>query len=586
MGNVIQVDFPQPVPILFEFLQAFVLDLRQVIRLDCFTTMGFYGKLVINVAVMPIVCAVGCYAYYMNQKRTIGLVITAGGADESAYATAAIRLKQNIFVSIFVLYPLMCTVLFRVPQCRSLGDESFHEEDFDINCGSGSFLGVTALSMLGIMLVPVGVPTAFYMFMRRKITSLGGVSTTTIGGAKLVAEGEPDEADHYGFLVRDMQPEYWFYEIITYTRKLMLGGLALVVGRGTLAQVYFVCTVESFFLMYHMRAFPYINMKHNILDGVGHCILLLTYTCTFILKVGEQDMENEIFPRAGYGWFLVFLYVVVLPSPIAYYYLKDRRANKADSDKDPEFSDHGADNGADIFYENPLGDSPDGSTVAGSTSTASAARTGMAKLAKMAREGKEMREQLQALNSENGALRTQVEQLGGQVKQTSAALSAKDSALKAATDGAALAEANTQSAAEVAAATIAVGPKRFDARRPSQIVQMQEWWVYNILVEALMSLKGLECQASNRSIVTRAHVSQHRIGPSVQTSIHVIACDIPLLAGCRAGCSRRPRSPTRSKPSSSTSRTSWRGSGTRAPWSARTSSSSGPSTSRSSRKAK
>ena len=31
-----------------------------------------------------------------------------------------------------------------------------------------------------------------------------------------------------------------YYEIVTYTRKLILGGLSIFIGRGSLAQVYFV----------------------------------------------------------------------------------------------------------------------------------------------------------------------------------------------------------------------------------------------------------------------------------------------------------------------------------------------------------
>ena len=45
-------------------------------------------------------------------------------------------------------------------------------------------------------------------------------------------------------------------EIVTYSRKLCLGGLAVFVGRGTMAQSYFVATVEAVFLMHHMRAYP------------------------------------------------------------------------------------------------------------------------------------------------------------------------------------------------------------------------------------------------------------------------------------------------------------------------------------------
>lgn len=39
-------------------------------------------------------------------------------------------------------------------------------------------------------------------------------------------------------------------------RKLLLAGLSVVMARGTMAQVYFVAAVESFFLCYHFRTYP------------------------------------------------------------------------------------------------------------------------------------------------------------------------------------------------------------------------------------------------------------------------------------------------------------------------------------------
>ena len=38
-------------------------------------------------------------------------------------------------------------------------------------------------------------------------------------------------------------------EIVTFTRKLLLGGLSIVVGRGTMAQTYFVACTEALFLV-------------------------------------------------------------------------------------------------------------------------------------------------------------------------------------------------------------------------------------------------------------------------------------------------------------------------------------------------
>jgi hypothetical protein len=45
-------------------------------------------------------------------------------------------------------------------------------------------------------------------------------------------------------------------EQVTYTRKLVLGGLSVFMGRGTLAQSYFVAAVEGGFLMCLFRRTP------------------------------------------------------------------------------------------------------------------------------------------------------------------------------------------------------------------------------------------------------------------------------------------------------------------------------------------
>merc|ERR1712096_9103 len=99
-----------------------------------------------------------------------------------------------------------------------------------------------------------------------KKESLGGVvNETALGGAKLAPDDADDESDTYGFLIRDYRPQYWFHEIVTYSRKLLLGGISVVMGRGTMAQTYFVISTEAFYLMHHMRTYPFVIYKQR--DG-------------------------------------------------------------------------------------------------------------------------------------------------------------------------------------------------------------------------------------------------------------------------------------------------------------------------------
>lgn len=113
MQNVIDITFPEPVPTFAEFLKILMVDVRTVINLECWNVGGFYGKLWTNLLVVPILFFSVCGFVWVSQRRTIAQVIAAGGADESAYVTANVKLQQNLAIGTFLLYPMITTTLFR-----------------------------------------------------------------------------------------------------------------------------------------------------------------------------------------------------------------------------------------------------------------------------------------------------------------------------------------------------------------------------------------------------------------------------------------------------------------------------------------
>merc|ERR1712072_772263 len=193
-----------------------------------------------------------------------------------------------------------------------------------------------------------------------------------------------DESDTYGFLIRDYRPQYWYHEIVTYSRKLLLSGISVVMGRGTMAQTYFVITIEAFFQMHHMRTYPFVVYKHNVMEALGHCSLMLLYAITLILRNEDEDTwDAEWFPKDGYGWFIVFLFAIVLPAPTVYFYCRD--------DDTAATSDGKLGEG---FEENPLAiELGDDSAATDDKDEDQTAQPGRAKLAKMQREGKHARSQ-------------------------------------------------------------------------------------------------------------------------------------------------------------------------------------------------
>jgi hypothetical protein len=198
------------------------------------------------------------------------------------------------------------------------------------------------------------------------------------------------------------------------------------------ARAYFVASIESIFLMHHFRSYPYAVHKHNVLDGFGHTALVLTYMVTLILRHDENDTSvwaNEWFPQAGYGYFIVFLYVVVLPSPSIYFYFKHRNDGDVKDDSAASISEE---------FTNPIGNAADSNVFDDSDadSNAKAARqlagplesreqsrnpafspAAVAKLNRVARENRVeneiLRKQVTELSEQNEQLRMSVIASGG-----------------------------------------------------------------------------------------------------------------------------------------------------------------------------
>ena len=211
-------------------------------------------------------------------------------------------------------------------RCQYFGEAAFHEDDYTIDCSTTKFTLTVVFAVIVIILIPFGVPAIFTVLMLRAKQSIGGaVNETALGGAKLVPDDADDESDTYGFLIKDYRPQYWYHEIVTYSRKLLLGGISVVMGRGTMAQTYFVISAEAFYLMHHMRTYPFVIYKHNVIEALGHCALMLLYAISLILRNEDADAwDAEWFPKEGYGWFIVFLFAIVLPSPTVYFYCRDK----------------------------------------------------------------------------------------------------------------------------------------------------------------------------------------------------------------------------------------------------------------------
>lgn len=341
------------------------------------------------------------------------------------------------------LYPTITSTLFRIPHCRELSTEEFHEEDYTLECSSGRYVLIQVVGVITTILIPVGVPALSLYYMRAKAINLGGVANMNgSGGAKLVLEDEDDDSDGFAFLVKDFKPEYYYHEIVHFLRKLILNGVVVLFGRGSMGQIFFAATTSILFLCHHVRTFPYVVHKHNVIEGIGQAALLLVYvTCLVLRNDSAMVWADEWFTPTYYGIFVAFLYFVVVPSPIVY-----TLATKGDMSLSDNDDEGGFDNPlvADMF-ENDVSSSGDQDMEDAAVTRRSSRHQGAGKA-----RGK-MLQQLESAHAQAQAQKKEIQQLKKRLQTAQAA-----------------AAASTATTTDVEVAP------QWNTRRPSQVMQMKE----------------------------------------------------------------------------------------------------------------
>ncbi len=138
-----------------------------------------------------------------------------------------------------------------------------------------------------------------------------------------------------------------------------------------------------------------VRAQHNQVDALGHAALMLTYTITLILRNSEDSFAQESFPREGYGWFILFIYVFILPGPTIINFCSESRKQTPNLD-----TLSSAD------FANPLSADVEDSSVNSTFQQESVAGSGasISMLAKVSRDKLELQSQLERLRMENAAL--------------------------------------------------------------------------------------------------------------------------------------------------------------------------------------
>jgi len=295
LGSTLDISYRRVLPS-FEYVLSLIrplfLDVSDLLSWQCWG--GFYALLWTRVLAMPLCLLALVFVRFR--------CFTPRGKPDKYNA------RKQLLIFTFLLYPKVSHWLFSYFICRQLGPsakDDYLEADYSISCGSSSYTLTQIPVIVLIVLIPVGIPSSLYMVMmwsRARSARLfeqlpaADVSEILTADARFAvfAHGRMLRQGGLRSLVKFYRPECFYFELIDWTRKVVLTGLLLFANRGTLGQTFFGVFLTIGFLSLTIWLRPYAATRNNVLHFLtqaGETILMLV---SLALRAGGPGAVDKL----------------------------------------------------------------------------------------------------------------------------------------------------------------------------------------------------------------------------------------------------------------------------------------------------
>ena len=317
LGDILDFNFPGLFGDVIEFLRPLIdlwgLLFRALGPSECFGFAGFNSRWYLRVLGLPGMMSFVVFIIYLVQLKMRDHVEAMGAA------------KSNFAFVVFFCYPTICIVAFAAFMCRPLtAEKSFLELDDAVFCEDSSHVAMQVASGIVIVVVSISLPVALLVMLVRKARSYDLESRDSYTPvAKRLAVDLGVDVSTAAFAVRDIvlgrdfsfvmdayNPKYLWWEAIDMLRKLVLVGLVLLAGRGSVFQLSVALVMSFSFFALHILTLPYKVMADNAFRAATE---LHVFVAIAVALVYKTDLSLEKVTADAYDAVLFATFILLVP---------------------------------------------------------------------------------------------------------------------------------------------------------------------------------------------------------------------------------------------------------------------------------
>ena len=203
---------------------------------------------------------------------------------------------------LFFAYPLVTNVAFDAFPCHKLAEGDFLKADVSIQCGSSQHDDAISLAWAAIAIYPIGLLALSAALLYRARKAILSHQPTAFAVA-------------IGFLYKEYDVLFFWWELIEMLRRLVLVGLMVVVESGRMMQLAIATMLAIMFLFFQLMASPYSDSRDNFLASTTSFSIVLCFLCAVFFKyaalVDLKDIQDKMSPEQRDVFILESKYVAL-----------------------------------------------------------------------------------------------------------------------------------------------------------------------------------------------------------------------------------------------------------------------------------
>eukprot|EP01046_Picozoa_sp_COSAG06_P023440 COSAG06_NODE_1862_length_8199_cov_7.440741_2_plen_2345_part_00 len=153
-----------------------------------------------------------------------------------------------------------------------------------------------------------------YLASRAHGQMIDGKSEEKAGVEHEANEDAKRVLERFSFLCQTYEPQFYYWEIVTYVKKLLLAGILIFVEPGSTTQLFCGCFTSFFFFAALARATPYKSSKTDRVALISEANLFVTLLCLLMMKI---NLVGELLSRSFYDSLLFYSNIAAALLPVA-----------------------------------------------------------------------------------------------------------------------------------------------------------------------------------------------------------------------------------------------------------------------------